>query len=362
MTDEPLFSLASLGWGEPFASAFAPFAREGLVAARVVGQQGSYRLATGEAELSAEAAGRLRREPGGLPAVGDWVALDSGSGGSPARIRAVLPRRSRFSRKVPGNRATEQVVAANLDTVLLVSGLDGDWNPRRIERYLAAAWTSGASPVVVLNKADRAEDPEARELATAEVALGVPVHRVSARTGEGVAALAVYFPEGATVGLLGSSGVGKSTLVNRILCEEIQQTGEVRASDDRGRHTTTRRELFRTPWGGLVLDTPGMRELQLWDGGEGVEAVFSDVETLAQGCRFRDCRHQGEPGCAVGAAVAAGTLDAERFESYQKLGREVEQLRQKTDVQAREREKQRVKAIHKAADRYQPRGPRGSRG
>jgi ribosome biogenesis GTPase len=361
MTDEPLFSLASLGWGEPFASAFAPFSNEGLVAARVVGQQGSYRLATGETELSAEPAGRLKREPGGLPAVGDWVAVELGTdgiggGGGPARIRAVLPRRSRFSRKVPGNRATEQVVAANLDTVLLVSGLDGDWNPRRIERYLAAAWTSGANPVVVLNKADRAEDAEALELATAEVALGVPVHRVSARTGEGVEALAVYFPEGATVGLLGSSGVGKSTLVNRILGEETQRTGEVRAGDDRGRHTTTRRELFRTPWGGLVLDTPGMRELQLWDAGEGVEAAFSDVKALAQGCRFRDCRHQGEPGCAVGVAVAEGTLDPERFESYGKLQREVEQLRLKTDIHAREKEKQRLKAIHKAADRYRPRG------
>jgi len=353
---EPLFALAALGWGEPFASAFAPFEKDGLVPARVVGQQGSYRVATGEAELAAEPAGKLKREPGGLPAVGDWVALEPNTVGGPARIRAVLPRRSRFSRKVAGSKAVEQVVAANLDTVLLVSGLDGDWNPRRIERYLAAAWTSGANPVVVLNKADRAEDPEALELATAEVALGVPVHRVSARTGEGVLALAVYFPEGATVGLLGSSGVGKSTLVNRILGGEVQQTGEVRAGDDRGRHTTTRRELFPTPWGGLVLDTPGMRELQLWDGGEGVEAAFADVETLAQGCRFRDCRHQGEPGCAVAAALADESLGAERFASYQKLQREVELLRLKTDVQAREREKQRLKAIHKAADRFRPRG------
>ncbi|MEA2691164.1 MAG: ribosome biosis GTPase / thiamine phosphate phosphatase, partial [Acidobacteriota bacterium] len=184
----------------------------------------------------------------------------------------------------------------------------------------------------------------------------VPIHRVSARTGEGVEALAVYFPAGATVGLLGSSGVGKSTLVNRILGGEVQRTNEVREGDDRGRHTTTRRELFPTPWGGLVLDTPGMRELQLWDAGEGVEAAFSDVETLAQGCRFRDCRHQGEPGCAVGAAVADGTLDPERFASYRKLEREVEQLRARTDIQAREREKQRIKALCKAADRFRPRG------
>jgi ribosome biogenesis GTPase len=179
---------------------------------------------------------------------------------------------------------------------------------------------------------------------------------VSARTGEGVEALAVYFAAGETVGLLGSSGVGKSTLVNRILGEETQRTGEVRAGDDRGRHTTTRRELFRTPWGGLVLDTPGMRELQLWDGGEGIEATFSDVAALAQGCRFNDCRHQGEPGCAVGAAIEEGTLDGERFQSYQKLEREADQLRARTDVQAREKEKQRIKALCKAADRYRPRG------
>jgi ribosome biogenesis GTPase len=350
-------SLAALGWGEPFASAFAPFAREGLVPGRVIGQTGSYQVGTGGADLAAESVGKLKREPGGLPAVGDWVALEPATTATGlARIHAVLPRRSRFSRKVVGSRASEQIVAANLDTVLLVSGLDGDWNPRRIERYLAAAWTSGASPVVVLNKADRAEDPEGLELATAEVALGVPIHRLSARTGEGIEALAVYFPEGATVGLLGSSGVGKSTLVNRLLGEDVQATGEVRSGDDRGRHTTTRRELFRTPWGGLVLDTPGMRELQLWDAGEGLEATFSDIEELAQGCRFRDCGHQSEPGCAVAAAIEAGTLDRERFDSYRKLGREVEQLRQKTDVLAREREKQRVKALHKAADRHRPRG------
>jgi ribosome biogenesis GTPase len=360
MSGEPAFSLTALGWGEPFATAFASLldeAGEALVPARVVGQQGSYRVATGKAELPAEPAGRLRREPGGLPAVGDWVALEPPSAlGSSARIRAVLPRRSRFSRKVPGEKTAEQVVAANLDTVLLVSGLDGDWNPRRIERYLAAAWTSGASPVVVLNKADRADDPEALELETAEVALGVPVHRVSARTGEGVLALAVYFPEGATVGLLGSSGVGKSTLVNRILGGEVQKTGEVREGDDRGRHTTTRRELFRTPWGGLVLDTPGLRELQLWDAEEGIEAAFADVEALAQGCRFRDCRHQGEPGCAVVAAAEEGALAPERLDSYRKLQREADQLRIKTDVHAREREKQRVKALMKAADRFRPRG------
>jgi ribosome biogenesis GTPase len=354
-----LLSLAALGWREPFVSAFAALAAAGLVPGRVIAQQGSYRVATGEAEWAAEPAGRLKREPGGLPAVGDWVALEppaQGTVGGPARIQAVLPRRSRFSRQAAGTRTVEQVVAANLDTVLLVSGLDGDWNPRRIERYLAAAWTSGANPVVVLNKADRADDPEALELATAEVALGVPVHRVSARTGEGVADLAVDFPEGATVGLLGSSGVGKSTLVNRLLGEEVQKTGEVRESDDRGRHTTTRRELFRTPWGGLVLDTPGMRELQLWDAGEGVEAAFADVEELARSCHFGDCRHQGEPGCAVEAAAEAGTLKSERLESYRKLQREVESLRLRTNVQAREREKQRIKAIHKAQHRFRPRG------
>lgn len=349
-------ALCALGWRESFAAAFAPYAADGLVPGRVVGQSGTYRVATADGEIAAEPSGRLKREPGGLPAVGDWVAIAPPPQGGPARLVAVLPRFSRFSRKTAGSRTAEQVVAANLDTVLLVSGLDGDWNPRRIERYLTAAWSSGATPVVVLNKVDHAVDSESLEVATAEVALGVAVHRVSARTGEGVDALAVYFPAGATVGLLGSSGVGKSTLVNRILGWDRQSTGDVREGDDRGRHTTTRRELFPTPWGGLILDTPGMRELQLWDAEDGLETTFADIEALAAGCRFADCGHREEPGCAVLRAAAAGELAAERLASYRKLGRELDHLRTKTDVFLREKEKQRVKAIHKAQKRLPPKG------
>lgn len=342
-------TLQDLGWDDFFARAFEPFAQEGLVPARVLAQIGLYRLSTGEGELLADAAGRLRREAdsGGMPAVGDWVALRLPESGEQGTIQAVVPRKSKFSRKAAGHRVVEQVVAANVDTVLLVTGLDGDFNPRRIERYLTAAWDSGARPVLVLNKADRAEDAEALREEVESIAMGVPVHLVSAKTGEGCVELAGYLGPGQTVGLLGSSGVGKSTLINRLLGREIQRTSEVRESDDRGRHTTTHKELFFAPGGGLVLDTPGMREIQLWEG-EGLAGAFSDIEELAAGCRFRDCQHNGEPGCAIEAALASGELDPERLESYRKLQAELRQIQIRQDELLKAREKQRVKAIHKA--------------
>lgn len=350
-------TLQDLGWNEFFAAVFAPFAEEGLVPARVLAQIGIYRVAVEDpahsgqvSELLADTTGKLRRQSdsGGLPAVGDWVALRlPGDEGEQGVIQAVLPRKSKFSRKAAGHRVAEQVVAANIDTVLLVSGLDGDFNPRRIERYLIAAWDSGARPVIVLNKADRAEDAEALRAEVEAIALGVPVHLVSAKTGDGCDELKPYLRPGETLGLLGSSGVGKSTIINRLLGREVQRTGEVRESDDRGRHTTTHRELFMAPAGGLVLDTPGMREVQLWDG-EGLAAAFADIEELAEGCRFRDCQHAGEPGCAVEAAVASGALAAERLESYRKLQRELHQIQVRQDELLKAREKQRSKVIHKA--------------
>lgn len=355
-------TLEDLGWDDFFAAAFAPYAEQGLVPARVVAQMGLLRVSTGEAEYFADLAGRLRRElelPGGVagfPAVGDWLALRPPTGEGRAMVHAVLPRRGKFSRKVAGQRTEEQVVAANIDTIFLVSGLDGDFNPRRIERYLTAAWDSGAQPVVILNKVDRCDDPERCLLEAEAVALEVPVHRVSALTGEGCEALLPYLGRGRTVSLLGSSGVGKSTLANRLLGREAQRTGEVREGDDRGRHTTTHRELFVTPGGALLLDTPGLREVQLWEADQGIEAVFADIEELAQGCRFRDCRHEGEPGCAVEAAIQGGELAPERLESYRKLQREQHQILIRQDEIARLREKQRTKAIHKAQSRFKPRG------
>jgi ribosome biogenesis GTPase len=359
---EPPVTLEDLGWNDTFAAQFTPLAGEGLVPARVVAQRGLNRVSTGAAEFYADLAGRLRHElegPGGatgFPAVGDWVVVRPPTGEGRGLIHAVLPRRSRFSRKVAGQRTEEQVVAANVDTLFLVSGLDGDFNPRRIERYLTAAWDSGAQPVVILNKLDRCADPERCLLEAQAVAMGVPVHRVSALTGEGCDALRPYLRPGETVSLLGSSGVGKSTLINRLLGREVQRTGDVSEGDDRGRHTTTHRELLAFPGGGLLIDTPGLREIQLWDADQGIESAFGDVEELAESCRFGDCRHQGEPGCAVEEAIARGELAPERLESYRKLQRELYQIQVRQDQVARLREKQKVKAIHKAQDRFKPRG------
>lgn len=360
MRPEGSRTLEDLGWNGFFAAAFEPHAKQGLVPARVIREgKGVYGVSTGERDLPAAASGRLwhGEEGSGAPAVGDWVALRLPSmPEEPGLIRAILPRQSKFSRKAAGARTEEQVVAANVDTVFLVTGLDGDFNPRRIERYLAVAWESGAAPVVVLNKADLAQDLDEAVRGVEAVALGVPVHAVSAKAGQGLEALAAYLEPGRTISLLGSSGAGKSTIINRLLGAEVQRVGEVRTSDQRGKHTTTHRELFVVPSGGLVLDTPGMRELQLWEADDGIEAAFADIEDLAQGCRFRDCTHQGEPGCAVEEAVRDGALDPERLESWRKLQREQHQVHLRQDELARLREKQRVKAIHKAASRFRPRG------
>lgn len=352
-------TLEDLGWNESFAAAFEPHTRQGLVPARVIREgRGVYGVATGDGELSAAAAGRLwhGEEGGGQPAVGDWVAVRLPTlPEEPALIRAILPRKSKFSRKAAGARTDEQVVASNVDTVFLMTGLDHDFNPRRIERYLAAAWESGANPVVILNKSDLDSTLEEHVLEVERVAMGVPVHAISAKQGRGIEALAPYLGQGQTVSVLGSSGVGKSTLINRLLGSDIQRTGSVRASDDRGRHTTTHRELFPLPGGGLILDTPGMRELQLWEADEGLGAAFADIEELAARCRFSDCRHGGEPGCAVEEAVASGELSPERLESWRKLQRELEVTRLRQHELARLREKQRIKAIHKAQRRLPPR-------
>jgi ribosome biogenesis GTPase len=353
-------TLEDLGWNDFFAAAFAPHAEQGLVPARVVRElKGVYGVSIGERELQAAASGRLWHgtEGSGPPAVGDWVALRLPERPSePGLIRAILPRKSKFSRKAAGARTDEQVVAANVDTVFLVTGLDGDFSPRRIERYLAAGWESGAEPVIVLNKADLAEDLDEQVREVESVAVGVPVHVVSAKVGMGIDALRPYLRPGRTVSLLGSSGAGKSTIINRLLGSEVQRTGAVRTSDQRGKHTTTHRELFVLPSGGLLLDTPGMRELQLWEADEGITATFADIEELAEGCRFRDCSHHSEPGCAVREAVESGELDPERLESYRKLQRELHQVRLRQDVAARLKEKQRLKAIHKAQARFKPKG------
>src|SRR5581483_9584313 len=321
-----------------------------------------YRVSAERGDLLAEVAGRLRHHATGaheLPAVGDWVAIKPAGAGK-AIIRAVLPRSSKFSRKAAGRVSEEQVVAANVDTVLLVAGLDNDYSPRRIERYLVMAYESGAVPVVVLNKADLCPDAqiEARAAEVRSVALGVPVHIMSAAGGAGLEQLARYVVPGRTAALLGSSGVGKSTIINRLLGADALPTRPVREHDQTGRHATTHRELLivppgpLTPEGGLIIDTPGMRELQLWDAGEGMHAAFDEIQTLAAACRFSGCSHHGEPGCAVEQAVIAGGLAAERLESFRKLQRELAWQETRIDKWAELERKRKWKTIHKAARKY----------
>jgi ribosome biogenesis GTPase len=351
--------LQDLGWTPSLAEAWGSLAAEGLVPGRVIAVHTRLLRVRGEAgEWLAEVTGRLRHEARGpeeRPAVGDWVALRPRDGEARGLIQAVLPRRTAFVRRAAGDQAVAQVLAANIDTVFLVAGLDGDFNLRRIERILVLAWESGAEPVILLNKADVCPEAETRRLEVEGVAPGVPVHVIAAKTGRGLEVLAPYLRRGQTVALLGSSGVGKSTLVNRLLGVEKQKTREVRAADQRGRHTTTHRELVPLPGGGLLVDSPGLREIQLWVGGEGLQVTFEDVETLAPSCRFRDCTHDGEPGCAVVAAVEAGALAAERFESFRKLRAELRALEVRDDPRLRREEKARWRSIHKTMRNFKPR-------
>lgn len=343
-----MFDLHELGWN----SFFQQYLKTGdsRMPARIVEEQRSaYRVVCEAGELMAETAGHLRYaavDRSGLPAVGDWVLIEAGEGR--ATIHEVLPRKSKFSRKAAGQETSEQIAAANIDTVFLMTSLDADLSLRRIERYLTTIWNSGAQPVVLLSKLDVCNDPRPRIEAVAKVALGVSIHALSSTTGEGVNQLDQYLNPGETVALLGSSGVGKSTLINRLLGQEVQKVREIREDDARGLHTTTARRLFLLPGGGMLIDTPGMRELQLWEANDGLSQTFNDIELLAQGCRFRDCRHESEPGCAVQSALEKHQLNSGRFESYLKLRREIRYLAGKQDTLARIKENRRWKRINKA--------------
>ena len=317
--------LVTLGWTSDLAEAFSPHEAAGLVAGRVSLEHNHvYRVMTVEGEQLVEAAGRMRHHAEGrqdLPAVGDWVAIRPDLAGSRGQVRAILPRRGWFSRKAAGRETQEQVVAANVDVVFLVFGLDTAVKSRSIERYLVVARRSGALAVAVLNKLDVCADVAAAVAEAALVAGDAPVHAVSTVTGAGMARLETYLGPGRTLALLGPSGVGKSSLVNSLLGHELLPTGDVRDWDARGRHTSVHRQLVIRPAGGLIIDTPGMRELQLWDT-DAVGETFEDVTDLAAACRFRDCQHHHEPGCAVKAAVAAGHLDEGRYQSFLKLAQE----------------------------------------
>lgn len=349
---------ADFGWTSFEERSFRELDGDGRVRARVAATYTHlYRLLTEAGECLGQVSGRLRHEargPADFPATGDFVAAHV-EDTERATIHAVLPRRTQFSRRAAGTRQEEQVVAANVDTVFLVAGLDGDFNPRRVERALVLAYESGARPVIVLNKADACADLDARRAAMESVASGIPVHATSAVTGEGVDALQAYLGRGQTAALLGSSGVGKSTLANRLLGYDRQATLPVREGDDRGRHATTHRELLPLPSGAMLMDTPGLREIQLWAGDASLGDAFADVAELARACRFRDCTHQQEPGCAVRAAVEEGRLDAARLASHHKLAKELRYLEVREDVGLQRAQKAQWKAIHKAARHHKPR-------
>ena len=314
-------TLAALGWTDELEAAFTPHRERGFRPARVVAEhRGGYYVRSELGDRLAHARGRMRDDEiwGGMPAVGDWVVVCDAPGERDA-IEALLPRRTKVSRKTPWLKAEEHILVANVDTVVLVTGLDADFNARRLERYLTAAWDSGADPLIVLTKLDVLDDPG--KLVEAEaVAVGVPVHAVSNVTGEGLDELRALLRPARTFVLLGSSGTGKSTLANRLAGRTVMDTGDLR-NDGRGRHTTRHRQLLMLPGGAILIDTPGLRELQIWEGD--LDSAFADIAELAAQCRFNDCAHSSEPDCAVRVALETGKLDADRWQNYLKLQREL---------------------------------------
>ena len=350
-------TLESLGWDEQLERAFQPWAgKAGVQPGRVLIEFNYIcRVWCAGGEIEAVRSGRLAHRAasrGELPVVGDWVAVRKRPDEDRGAIVGVLPRRSRFSRRMAGQVTDEQVVAANVDVVFVVMALDADFSLRRLERYLLLARESGASPVVVLTKPDVCVDVPARVAEVTALTGGTPVHVVSPKLNQGLEWIAQYLPAGKTGALLGSSGVGKSTIINRLVGRDVQKTRDIRASDSKGRHTTSHRELVFLPNGGFVIDTPGMRELQLWDVGESVSETFDDIETLAGGCRFTDCRHRDEPHCAVKAAVDAGGLLAARLGSYLKLQDELEYLARQQDERAQLEAKRRSRIMGKAPKQH----------
>jgi ribosome biogenesis GTPase len=348
-------SLADLGWNDRLAEAFAPHAGT-LIPARVsLEHTHIYRVLGESGEWLGRVSGRLRHHAAAraeFPAVGDWVGIDPPQDDGMARIRVVLPRASRFSRKAAGEPTEEQVLAANIDVVFLVSGLDGDYNLRRIERYLLVAYDSGATPVILLNKADLVSDPETYVAEVEGLTPGIAVHAISSKDPDSLTVVRALLGSGRTGALLGSSGVGKSTIVNCLVGFDLLATRDVRISDSRGRHTSTSRQLVILPGEGILIDTPGMRELQLWETGEAAASTFGDIAALAENCRFRDCAHESEPGCAVLMAVQNGDLTAERLESFLKLRREQAHQHRLQDQRAQLEQKRLWKSLTKAANKH----------
>ena len=349
-------ALVALGWRPELSAAFGDQARAGRIPARVVAEErGHFVVHDGSVTLAATVSGRFRYESGGdplaYPAVGDWVAVARGAGSDMATIHGLLARRSAIVRRPPVDHGSGvQILAANVDIVFIVTSLNAELNLRRVERYLAVAWESGATPVVILSKADLDDDVLGHQIAVEAVAPGVEVIAASAVSGEGIEAIRAHLGAGRTVAFIGSSGVGKSTLVNSLAGFELLTTSGIREDDARGRHTTTRRQLVALAEG-LVIDTPGIRELALLDG-EGLANAFEDIEQVAAGCRFSDCAHASEPGCAVRLALAAGTLDQARFAAFQKLEREAHRAELSTNAVARKAERRKWSSMMKGVERH----------
>nr|WP_235857639.1 ribosome small subunit-dependent GTPase A [Paenibacillus albiflavus] len=345
-------NLTSLGWNETYQEQAAPYYKDGLIPARVASEQKQlYRVLTEQGELHAEITGKMRFQADGrndYPAVGDWVMISPRIDEGKAIIHTILPRKTKFSRKIAGQLVDEQIVAANIDTVFIVNALNNDFNIGRIERYLILTWESGANPVILLSKADLCTDIEHKIAQIENIAIGVPILVISSLQNEGLDQLQPFLEEGHTSALLGSSGVGKSSIVNRLIGETVMEVRAAREGDDRGRHTTTHRELIALKQGGLIIDTPGMRELGLWDSEAGIQTAFDDVEEFTKQCRFDDCTHKNEPGCAVKAAIHSGELDARRYDSYVKLQRELKYILRKENHHARIAEKKKSKKVTKS--------------
>jgi ribosome biogenesis GTPase len=342
-------NLIELGWNSFFEDNFNPYTQQSLIPARISQQHKAlYRAICEQGEISAEVSGKFHFEaggPGDYPTVGDWVAILFMPDEMKGIVQARLPRKSAFIRNVAGEETAEQVVAANIDTVFIVNGLDGDFNVRRIERYLAMAWESGSAPVIILNKADLCDDVESRVSEVESLAIGVPVHAISAAREAGLDIIKRYLLPGMTAALLGSSGVGKSSIINRLLGEDRLKVNDVREWDSRGRHTTTYRQMILLDGGGIIIDTPGMRLVKLWGDEDAVDRAFEDIEEMGESCKFRDCQHQSEPGCAVHAALSDGSLDRKRFDSYLKLKKELRYLEARQAMKPSAVEKARWKSI-----------------
>ncbi|MFC1521644.1 ribosome small subunit-dependent GTPase A [Elusimicrobiota bacterium] len=344
--------LAQLGWDSAREAEAKKYQSEGLSPARVIEvHRAMVRVDTGTQVINAESSGRMvhdAQDSKGFPVVGDWVMVHIRGDSDRSIIHYILPRRSKLSRKVAGKKTREQVIVANIDTIFLVTSANQEFNARRIERYITTIYESGVSAVIVINKTDVNKNYQDMVLEARLVSLGAPVIAVSAKTGEGLEKLDPYLIQNKTVGFVGSSGVGKSTIINRLLGQDIQEVMEIRQDDAHGRHATISRHLFLLARGASVIDTPGMRELQLWESDEGLSQVFHDIDALAEGCKFHDCRHGDEPGCAVKQALENNSLDEKRFFNYLKLKKELAHLERRQGGKQQSNSKKRWKAIHKS--------------